>query len=39
MNVINIKCDFTKRKMKLDGVSVVVGDFNTTKKTYRQKEW
>lgn len=31
MNVINIKCDFTKRKMKLDGVSVVVGDFNTTK--------
>jgi len=31
MNVINIKCDFTKRKMKLEGVSVVVGDFNTTK--------
>lgn len=34
MNIINIKCDFTKRKMKLDGISVVVGDFNSTKLSF-----
>lgn len=31
MNIINIKVDFTKRKVEKDGVKLVEGDYNSTK--------